>query len=266
MVTGSHKLSVPLTPQDFPKIWEAERPLPRPELKFGDAWNSIAKGIASRFDFLEYLHTLKIEYAWNGVKCKAAQGYLDVLRGALKEADNWKRWGDRLWRGAVVVSGGLLAYAGLRATQDAPFSQKDWVALAAPAPLILGAGFARSLISLTHQEIAKDIQKLKNDIDWRCLPHSLFEQIVALADRTDSTAEGVNFTALHRHREQVWTLADKGIAEPSYTIDGIVIGVFGAAPLIRGAHLLWEGATTLLGPSALPIGGHVGEYLLSRGN
>lgn len=196
MGTVPHKISGSLSPQDFPDIWKNERPLPRANLDLRAVLQSLVQDVDMRFRFLEYLHVLKTEYAWDGDKCRAAQGYLALLRNGLREAESWKRSGDRLWRGAIGISAGLLAYAGYRVTQDDPFGTADWAAVIAPAPLVFGAGLARALSAWVHHEIAIDIQKLEDDINWRCMPHEIFELMVGLAVRTDPAADGVNFVAL----------------------------------------------------------------------
>lgn len=262
MGTAPHKISGSLSPQDFPDIWKNERPLPRANLNLSAVLRSLVQDVDMRFRFLEYLHVLKTEYAWDSDKCRAAQGYLAQLRNGLQAAESWKRSGDHLWRGALGIAAGLLAYAGYRATRDGPFGTADWVAVIAPAPLVFGAGLARALSSWVHREIAKDIQKLEDDINWRCIPHEIFELMVGMAVRTDPAADGVNFVALPPRRERAWTPADLGIAEPSYTLDGVVIGALSGGPLMRGAMLLWDEALSVLGPDAIPVGGALGDYLL----
>lgn len=41
-----------------------------------------------------------------------------------------------------------------------------------------------------------------------------------------------------------------------------MIGVMSGGPLMRGAMLLWDEALSVLGPSAIPECGALGDYLL----
>jgi hypothetical protein len=206
--------------------------------------------IELRSRIIEFLHTLKTDYAWSGDQCQQARLSLKVLEGAIRNTAVIRNRFGWVARGAGIATAAGAVYALMAGERDLSLAEK---AAVVTAPVLLGvAAVAYWATGTALNGLIKDFHNMKNDVFWRCMPHDIYIQILDLADRKLPEVDDVNFVPL-KVRERAWTAMDTGFAAHDDTPELIVGAFSGASLLTKGGMWLVKRASSII-PREFPIG------------
>lgn len=192
---------------------------------------------------------LRSVVAWSPEICQAAGRHLQELKAAQRQASHFQSGVNRLWQGSLVGGGVSVAYGAYTADRDKTWGATQWATTAVPPAGSTALYGLRQFLGGVVKSFENDIQRLNQDINWRCLPQGAIADLLELSAKGRApVVDGVNFEGLPQPARYYWPKSASGFADPDYTIDGAIITAVVGGPLLKGAQWLVGEAVAVVRP------------------